>query len=154
MEKINIRNATVLDIDVLCELEESSFDVALHQRISRRQFYYILNKANADLLVAQADHDIAGAIVIFYRKNARLGRIYSIAVFQKYQGKGVGQALFLEAQKIMIDKGLEALVLELRADEPKLRAFYEKMGCKFLKKLKHYYVDRIDGIKMYKSFYV
>src|SRR3954463_8859149 len=79
-----IRRATVSDISALLEVENRSFE---SDRLTRRNFNYLLKRGNAVCLVQVAgsmngtpEGRIAGYVLLLFNAGTSLARIYSFAV--------------------------------------------------------------------------
>lgn len=149
---IEIRSATLNDLNALCDLESVTFDTQKYHTLSRRQFRHLLTKGNADILAAFQHNTLVGNAVIFYRKNAHTARLYSLAVHPNFQRQSIGHMLFDAAEQTIASKSLNSLVCECRSDEPALLNFYKKLNCISTGILPHYYADGMSGIKMKKQW--
>ena len=76
-----IRPATPADLDALVGME-ARFPT---DRLSRRAFRHLLTRANATVLACVEGTALLGNIVILYRKNSTIARLYSL----------VGTAIFM-----------------------------------------------------------
>jgi ribosomal protein S18 acetylase RimI-like enzyme len=73
----NLRHAGIDDLTALVGLEAACFD---SDRISRRQFRYLLTKGKAAILVAEREGVIVGDVVLLFSNATSVARLYSIAV--------------------------------------------------------------------------
>lgn len=128
----------------LCALETELFDAGSFP-LSRRNFAYHIKKGNI-LLGAFEGEVLAGYILLFtYPKSSR---IYSIGVHPRFQGRRIGSGLLERAAEIARGMHKEHLSLEVRADNPAALRLYQSRGFTPLRKLRAYYPDGADGIKM------
>jgi ribosomal protein S18 acetylase RimI-like enzyme len=92
---LNVRLATLGDLDALAALEERCFD---HDRLSKRRFRHWLQAPHGILWVAQVGSasggEIAGYGLVWCHKGTRLARLYSLAVSPSFRGLGVAVSLF------------------------------------------------------------
>jgi ribosomal-protein-alanine N-acetyltransferase len=98
-------------------------------------------------LVAEYLGLIVGFIV-GYRLNDSEGRVFSLAVREDFQRKGVGTMLLDSLFKVFYLNLLKYATLEVRASNIKARNLYSKMGFIPCWIEKNYYPDGEDGIIM------
>lgn len=105
------RAATVADLDALAGIEEHAF---AHDRFSRRNLRYLLQRANASTwaLVDDADRPFAYVMVLFHAGTS-LARLYSYAVHPSRRGAGHGHRLIALAEQIAREAGCMELRLEV-----------------------------------------
>jgi ribosomal protein S18 acetylase RimI-like enzyme len=108
-----IRPAQVSDIPALVALEQRCFKT---DRLSRRQFRYMLTKANAHVLLSAVDGVINGYVLLLFSRGTSMARLYSIAVDKSARGQGIGQALVAAAEKEARERDCAYLRLEIRKD--------------------------------------
>lgn len=120
-----IRRATPADLDALVALEQASFD---HDRVSRAQFRRHLASPSAAVLVAEARGQVLGAALLFFRRGARVARLYSIAIARAARGQGLGANLLQTAEREARARGCAAMKLEVRTDNAPAIALYERRG--------------------------
>jgi len=108
-----IRRATRADIDALLALEEATFE---SDHIGRAQWRRYIGSASATVFVSGAHGRADAAAVVFYRRNARAARLYSLAVGTHARGTGLGGALLAAAENDARARGCTAMRLEVRAD--------------------------------------
>lgn len=79
-----------------------------------------------------------------------LADVQTIAVAPEYEGRGIGTHLL----KLMIDTAIHRsatdLLLEVREDNPRARALYERHGFEAIHRRKGYYRDGVDAVIMRK----
>ncbi|OQX49260.1 MAG: hypothetical protein B0D87_01280, partial [Candidatus Sedimenticola endophacoides] len=90
-----VRPARPGDLDALLELERHCFD---SDRISRRQFRYLLTRANATVLVIERGGRLLGDLVLLFSRATSVARLYSIAVHGEARGQGLGRRLMKAAE--------------------------------------------------------
>ncbi len=135
-----IRAATLAHLPELLSLEASSFST---DRISRRQMRRLLTRAHASVLVAESQGRLLGSAVMLYRRGARVGRVYSLAVDAAARGRGVGAALLEAAAADAARRGNDRLRLEVRRDNQGAIALYQKLGFRRIAEIDDYYQDHM-----------
>ena len=78
------------------------------------------------------------------------GRIFSLAVKEKYRRLGIGRSLLEKIMSVLEEKGVKRIRLEVKEDNIIAQTLYERMG--FVKKMiiPAYYKDGSDAILMMK----
>jgi len=143
-----IREATTDDLDALVYLENSSFET---DKISRRNFRYLLNRANASTFVDEDSGKIRAYSIILYNSATSHARLYSIVVGSEYRGLGIGQALLAASEKDAILNECISMRLEVRRDNSTAIHLYEKNGYKQIGILDDYYEDHMGAIHFEKE---
>ena len=147
---VRVRRAEISDLDDLVALEDASF---AHDRLSRSQYRRHLDSETAQVLVASANHRrFLGTAVVFFRKQSRIARLYSIATKPESQGKGVGSALIAAAELAARARQCKSLRLEVRNDNTVAIGLYERLGYQRIAQLPSYYEDGADGYRYEKTF--
>lgn len=136
-----IRRAGRDDLNALTALEATCFDM---DRLSRRQYLRHLGSASALVLVAGGAPLLASAVV-FFRRNARVARLYSLATSPQARGKGVASALLRQVMDAARARGCDRLRLEVRTDNAAAIALYEHAGFQRFGRYRHYYQDEADA---------
>lgn len=148
MGNILIRSATPEDIDALVEIEEICFN---SDRISRRSFRTLVTRPTAYTVVAECDGVIIGYAMIFFRKGTALARLYSLAVKPNTPIKGVGSQLLEAAEKAAFDKGRVYMRLEVREDNARAIALYERFHYRPIGRYLDYYADHAPALRYEKT---
>jgi ribosomal protein S18 acetylase RimI-like enzyme len=153
-DQLIVRPATADDIPGLLLIEHSCFQP--EEAFTIRQIRGLIGNPNVLSRVADGlgpegtDLTIAGWIVALVRQHRghRSGRIYTIAIDPTCQGKGVGKLLLTRTINELKEKGVRHVYLEVRADNEKAIALYEKMGFECVRFLHDYYEEGRHGISM------
>ncbi|WP_018232565.1 GNAT family N-acetyltransferase/peptidase C39 family protein [Thioalkalivibrio thiocyanodenitrificans] len=143
-----IRPAQVSDIPALVALEERCFEI---DRLSRRQFRYMLTKANAHVLVSDRAGALNGYVLLLFSRGTSMARLYSIAVERDTRGQGIGQALVEAAEEAARDRDCAYLRLEIRKDNTASIALFSRLGYKPFGEYGDYYEDHMDAWRYEKS---
>lgn len=76
-------------------------------------------------LVAVDNDKVVGCVL--YKPEGRTGRLYQMAVYKKYQGRGIGRKLISTLEKYLKGKGVTGIYLHARKVS---LSFYEQLGYK------------------------
>ncbi|MCE5233789.1 MAG: GNAT family N-acetyltransferase [Xanthomonadaceae bacterium] len=143
-----MRRAVPGDLDALVALEERVFDSDL---VSRAQYRRHLDSSSAVVLVATATGHLFGSALLFFRSNARVARLYSLATAPEARGRGVGAALLGAAERIARGRRCHALRLEVRAANAAAQRLYERHGYRRHGHRQGFYEDGADALLYAKS---
>ena len=143
-----IRPAVVADLDALVALEQACFD---SDRLSRRQFRYMLSRARAETLVAEDSGQLLGYVLLLFSKATGVARLYSIAVAAAARGQGVARALVGAAEQAAWRAERPFVRLEIRVDNPASRALFEGLGYHQFGVLSDYYEDHMEALRYEKA---
>ncbi len=146
--RIEIRPALLKDLPSLVALEEECFE---GDRISRRQFRYLITKAKASLLVAELDEVLLGDIVLLYSRGTSMARLYSIAVAPHARGRGIARALAEAAEATAWEHHKVYLRLEIRKDNDASIALFRGLGYRKIGEYTGYYEDGMDAWRFEKN---
>jgi len=141
------REATIHDLDQLVELEKSCFSMDV---LSRRNFLWMIKRANSVLQVVEQTGKIVAYILLLFHQGTVLARIYSIAVHPSLQGGGVGKKLLQHAEQIAIDHKCLFIRLEVRPDNINAIEFYKKAHYASFGVIEDFYEDHSFAIRMEK----
>ncbi len=131
------------DISAVAELERQAFSMpwsekALEESLS--QEYYIF-------LVAEILGEVAGYMGLYRVLDE--GDVTNITVAEGYRRQGIGQALLTEMLRLLQEKGIRLVNLEVRAGNKGAIALYEKMGFQTIGCRKNFYEKPVeDGVLM------
>lgn len=141
---MQIRPADLADIDALFQLELASF---ASDRLSRRQFRYMLTRAHAQTLVAEADDGLLGYVLVLFSRATSVARLYSIAVAEQARSRGVGRAMVAAAEKAVWAEERAYMRLEIRQDNAASQALFEAAGYRRFGVLSDYYADHTEALR-------
>ena len=82
--------------------------------------------ANSDVLVGHLVGDIAASVMVGH--DGHRGAVYYVSVDPALQGRGFGRQTMAAAEAWFDARGVWKLNLLLRADNAKVRGFYEALG--------------------------
>lgn len=141
------RLATLDDIDALVSLEKQCFT---SDQISRRQFRWMITRANAQLNVCLQMEELVGYVLVLFHKGTSLARLYSLAVSPLRRGSGLGQQLLDEAEHMA--EAHQCVYLRLEVDPRNVRAvaLYERNGFRLFGTVEDYYQDHGDALRYQK----
>ncbi len=142
-----IRPACLDDLDALVGIENRCFDT---DRISRRNFRYLLTKANAATLVDEDAAVVRGYAMLLFNTGTSLARMYSYAVDPPYQGQGIGQELVQASEALALEHDCVSLRLEVRRDNAASIGLFEKSGYRYLEAVPDYYEDHAEALRFEK----
>ncbi len=145
--KISVRRAKIEDLQFLLNLENESFPV--YQRNSKQNIKHGLISRFQETLIAEIKQKpkiAIGSVVLF--KYIHTLRIYSIAVSNEYQNKGIGELLVNHVKEYAIRNNYDRIMLEARANNNKLIDWYKTRGFQIINVLKDYYSTGEDAVKM------
>jgi ribosomal protein S18 acetylase RimI-like enzyme len=142
-----IRTATVDDIAALLVLEEAGFST---DRISRRSFRHLLSTANALTLLEQEQNNVRGYLILLFRRNTRLARVYSIATVTPHRIPGLASALLQAAEQAAMLEGCSSIRLEIRLDNQRSLQFFQRHNYRIFGQYNAYYADRMAAARLEK----
>ncbi len=151
-----IRPATLEDLDALVNIEQACFDT---DRLSRRNFRYMLTKANAAILVAEDTATGSGSrpgtllryVLVLFHAGTSLARLYPIAVTPASRGRGLGEALMHAAEQAALAHDCVEMRLEVRRDNPASIRLYQRLGYRQFGHYPDYYEDHMEALRFEKG---
>ena len=138
------RNAEETDVDALLTLENQCFET---DRLTARSFHWMVSRANACLIVAQADGLLFGYALVLFHRGTSLGRLYSLAIADSARGQGLGKQLLLRAEQKALERDCAYLRLEVRPDNVNAIALYERNGYRRFAQVDDYYQDHAPALR-------
>lgn len=143
-----IRDARLSDLNALVVLEERCFKI---DRFNRRQFRYMITRAQGRLLVDEWRGKLIGYVLVLFRRGTSLARLYSIAVDPRARGKGAGRDLLEAAEKAAEEADCAYLRLEVRRDNADSIRLYRRAGFRKLGEVGDYYEDGMEALRFEKA---
>ncbi|UCE32460.1 MAG: GNAT family N-acetyltransferase/peptidase C39 family protein [Burkholderiales bacterium] len=149
-----IRSARLDDLPALLALEDRCFST---DRISRRQFRYLLTRAHAITLVdvgeaaAGARGAPRGYVLVLLNRGHSMARLYSIAVDPALRGHGVGRGLVEAVEQQARELECASMRLEVRPDNAGSLALFRSLGYEQFGTYDDYYEDHMGALRLEKS---
>jgi ribosomal-protein-alanine N-acetyltransferase len=136
--QITIEDASIRHLDRLNEIEKECFK---EEAFTKSQIAQLLADYNSIGLVAREAGVIVGFIIgmIHVGGNASSGHILTIDVSPSHRGKGTGELLLREIERILRQKRVKTVSLEVREDNAVALSLYRKLGYHEAGMLKNYY---------------
>ncbi|UCH27638.1 MAG: GNAT family N-acetyltransferase/peptidase C39 family protein [Trueperaceae bacterium] len=144
---LSIRWAKAADIEALDRLERTFSS----DRITADNWYYLLEKANADILVAEREGTIVGDAVVLYRRGFHGARLYSLVVDPHERNRGIGSSLLAAAEQAAVKRGCFTMRLEVREDNAAALALYQRHEYVLMGLTKDYYEDHSSALRLRKQ---
>lgn len=151
-----IRSARKEDVPALAAIEQTAFDPTIYggflmnARAFRRQV-----EGPSFLLVAvtnDAEERVVGYALGLVRCDSPYVRFVSLAVLPEHGGRGAAWRLFDGIEDAALAGGYRGVRLEIRADNSRLLARYQRDGYREFARVSDYYSDGAAAIRMVKDF--
>jgi ribosomal protein S18 acetylase RimI-like enzyme len=146
---VRVRKAELADLGALVRLENEGFE---SDRLTRRQFRYMMTRARAQTLLAEDSAGVVvGYVLVLFSKGTSVARLYSIAVDRVARGQGVGRALVDAAERAAWEQDRAYMRLEIRRDNLASQALFEGAGYRRFGVLSDYYEDHMEALRYEKT---
>ncbi|AEY01399.1 acetyltransferase [Oceanimonas sp. GK1] len=145
-----VRAALRSDLDALLTLEAHCFS---QDRISRRSFLRFIEHSQDVLLVAELNDRLLGYVLVLFRRNTQLARIYSIAVSPEARGLGLGRTLLEGAETAAQQRRAVFMRLEVRTDNIAAQNLYQRLGYRQFGIYHDYYEDHESALRYQKRIH-
>ena len=146
--KPKIFPAARCDLPRLSALEQELFSYDL---ISRRQFGYLMTKANGSIVKAEYDGELVGYMVLLRRKMSRKLRIYSLGVVESARKRGIARSLLAYAEFSALRFNLDHLTLEVCEHNDCAMRLYYYAGFRIYGRKNEYYENGCSALLLRKS---
>jgi [ribosomal protein S18]-alanine N-acetyltransferase len=144
---VSVRCSRPTDLDRLSDLENQVFSI---NRMSRRSLRRLLASPSADVLVAEAQAEFAGAAVVLFRANSKVARLYSLAVVPRLSGRGIGSVLMVAVEKAARSRKCRFVRLEVHEKNHGAIVCYRKAGYQQFDRHHEYYEDKGHALRFEK----
>lgn len=144
----HIRPAKKEELPDLLALEKLCFK---EETFHRKQLGYLLLKAKSLVLVASAEDNIIGSMIVLFRENIQQARIYSLNVHPAYRRMGIGSLLMDTTFEFLKERGFRKITLEAGVNNTAARNLYESKGFSVDKTLRSYYKNGDDALHLTKN---
>jgi ribosomal-protein-alanine acetyltransferase len=142
---LSIRRADLKDLDAILAIENASFD---RDRFPRRNLLRLLKNPSAEVLIAEEGGKGLGYVLVLFRKDVSVARLYSIATAPATRGQGLGGRLIGAAAETARRRGADRLRLEVRASNIRAQQLYAREGFAIWKESAGYYADKETALHM------
>jgi ribosomal protein S18 acetylase RimI-like enzyme len=92
----------------------------------RRDIAFARGKANSEVLVGEAGGLPVASVMVGH--DGHRGIVYYVSVAPEHQGRGLGRRVMRSAEAWLKGRGVGKLNLLVRAENAKVRQFYESLG--------------------------
>lgn len=148
MSSLRLRTAEPRDLDALVRIENEAF---AGDQLDRRAFRHALRSPTIDMLVADEAGAMLGYAQVQRRTGSSLARLTSVAVAKAGAGRGIGSQLVEAAEASARRHGCNRMRLEVRADNQRARALYERTGYALFTTVPDYYEDGEAALRFEKA---
>jgi len=135
---------TEADIPLVYEIERRSFPFPFGEALIGNIYY----SAPELCYVLEYEKHIVGFLLGGYTAIPRQAHILSIAVLEKYRGKGFGRMILKHFLNSIIKLGYNNVKLEVNVSNLKAIKLYEEFGFRIESKIRKYYQDDTDAYSM------
>ena len=97
------------------------------------------------------EEGLAGYALWLYRRNSAQVRLYSIAVDEQSQGRGVGASLLAAGEAQSTERGCSRMSLEVKTHNHSAVHLYRKLGFEEVGVWPCYYEDGTDALRLVKE---
>lgn len=145
---IQCRRVGVGRLDEWMELETLCFE---SDRASRRNMRRLFSSSSAACCGAFIGDGLVGTLVMLFRSNSTVGRIYSLAVHPEFRGQGIARKLLEQAEAEARQRGCRCLSLEVRVDNAGAQQLYASSGFIASGRRPDYYEDGAAAVVLRKE---
>lgn len=125
MTQLKFRPLDDDDIDTIITLWEKCGLTRPHNN-AVKDIDFARGEANSDVLIGELDGEIAASVMVGH--DGHRGVVYYVSVDPGHQGKGLGEQIMRHAESWLKARGVWKLNLMVRAENEKVRRFYENLG--------------------------
>ena len=131
----------------MLRIEDGSF---AGDRLTRRNFHYLLTKGKVSCLVHETEGQIDGYGLLLFHTGVPLARLYSFAVERASRKNGIGRALLEACEDEAQQRNCTHLRLEVRPDNALAIGFYMRAGFREFGTVPDYYEDHASALRLEK----
>ena len=136
------RAARHSDVLQLVSLENLSFN---YDQLSKKQFTKFIGDGKNLIWLLEIDKKIAGYALVFFRKNSKKTRMYSLCIHPDLKGLGLGKELMMDVFRQLRKKKMESMKLEVKVSNVVGINLYESLGFLLKERIKEFYSDGEDA---------
>ncbi|MBZ5660666.1 MAG: GNAT family N-acetyltransferase [Acidobacteriia bacterium] len=135
------------DFETLLRIDQACFPRGI--AYGRQEMKYYLRSEGARCLIAEADGQMAGFILI--EQSAEFAHIITLDVLETYRRRSIGSALLEAAEKAATQQGAPRMVLETATTNKPAIALWKKHGYREIVTIADYYGPGLDAYEMHKT---
>ena len=139
-----IRLALLSDIPSILEIERDRFPSSFY---SQRIYESALRSDSEMVLICEEEGAIIGFLYLSY--SLEEAEINHVAVKKAFEGKGIASSLMRKAEKMLYEKEVKTMLLEVRKSNLRAINLYECLGYKYYRTRKNYYQDNSEDAWCY-----
>jgi len=143
-----LREFAPADFDILWRLDQICFTRGI--AYSKAELAHFIKQSRSFTIVAEADAEIAGFIVV-ERDTRGTGRIITIDVHPDARRGGLGTLLMETAEERLRELECKRVVLEVAVDNAAAIGFYKRHGYSVMGTIPRYYLGSLDALRMVKE---
>lgn len=140
-----VRRLRAADLDRIQEIEDASFGKDAYDRKLLAEYWHNCGDL---FLMAVRRNRICGYALTCTRADARSAEVISIAIDPAARRMGAASVLLASTIRRLRRRGIARLHLMVKVTNYEARRFYEKWGFARVRRVKKYYEDGEDGIRM------
>jgi len=130
----------------MAALSRDFIEHGLRWRYDREQVLRAIASREINAAVADDGRHRLGFGIMEYRQDT--AHLVLLGVRPDHQGRGLGSALVRWLEKPALVAGIQVVRVEVRADNPRGIAFYEKLGYRERARVPGYYDGRVDALRL------
>ena len=140
--------ARLWDAPRLAQMSGQLIERELARRWTARRVADALSDSETAGVVSRSAGATIGFALMVHDFPNREAHLLLLAVEQGERRRGLGRALVEWLEKTARVGGVRRFQLEVRADDPGARAFYERLGYREVARLPGYYEGRLAAVRM------
>jgi ribosomal-protein-alanine N-acetyltransferase len=145
MNDVFVRKMRGADLQRVMQIELATFTMPW----SEATFRGLLRRSDSDLVVAEAEGDVAGYAVFWAVTDQ--GELGNVAVAEEYRGRGIGTQLVEAVLELAGKRGVRDIFLEVRRSNAGAQNLYKAFGFLEVGKRKNYYLEPVEDALVMKK---
>lgn len=118
-----------------------------HSPLNKECFHSYLENKDILFYSYKKEERVVGYLIL--RLEGEEAELDEIVIAEEIQGEGEGSLLLQEGSRLLKERGIKTLFLEVRSQNERAKRLYERQGFVYYRKRKNYYPD--DDALCYKK---